>query len=58
MLDGQAVRNTLAKRIMEAAINGELDPARLRDYALGGAPPMGRVAFVDLTAYQPADSPA
>ena len=36
LMDGPAVRNLLAKRIMEAAANGESDPTRLKEYALEG----------------------
>jgi hypothetical protein len=35
-MDGPAVRSRLAKRIMEAAANGETDPKRLKEYALQG----------------------
>ncbi len=36
LMDGPAVRSLLAKRIMEAAANGEIDPTRLKEYALEG----------------------
>jgi hypothetical protein len=36
LLDGPAVRNLLARGIMEAAANGETDPKRLKQYALEG----------------------
>ncbi len=36
LMDGPAVRSLLAKRIMEAAANGESDPTRLKEYALEG----------------------
>jgi hypothetical protein len=37
-MDGPAVRSLLAKRIIEAAANGETDPKQLKDYALQGVP--------------------
>jgi hypothetical protein len=36
LMDGPAVRRLLATAIMEAAANGETDPKRLKEYALGG----------------------
>jgi hypothetical protein len=36
LMDGPAVRNLLAKGIMEAVADGESDPTRLKEYALEG----------------------
>jgi hypothetical protein len=35
-MDGPAVRNLLAERIIEAAERGETDPRRLKEYAVQG----------------------
>jgi hypothetical protein len=35
-MDGPAVRNLLAERIIEAAARGETDPRRLKEYAVQG----------------------
>jgi hypothetical protein len=34
-VDPDAIRTLLARRIMEAAVNGEVDPERLKKIALG-----------------------
>lgn len=39
LMNGPAVRNLLAKRIMDAAANGESDPTRLKEYALESVHP-------------------
>jgi hypothetical protein len=44
LMDGPAVRELLAKGIMEAAADGETDPKRLKDYALQGV--LGPSRFV------------
>ena len=35
-MDGPAMRNLLAERIIEAAERGETDPRRLKEYAMQG----------------------